>query len=78
MNIRTTVIDIIAEEIGAKHDAITDDASLMQDLGADSPHLYEMALAIEEQFGFEIPDKDLARLHTVGQVIAYVQRKKGL
>lgn len=75
MNIQATIIRIIAEELGASEEAISENANLVDDLGADSPHQLEMAMAIEEQFGIEIPDGDLANLHTVGEVISYVVRK---
>jgi acyl carrier protein len=74
MNIRDTVIQIVATELEADPGSITESISFVDDLGADSPHLLEIALAIEEQFGVKVPDAELASFRTVGDVVAYVQR----
>jgi acyl carrier protein len=78
MNDRDILFEIIAKELDVERSAISE-GSTLDELGADSPHLLELALAIEAQFGITVPDADLARLRTapVSDVITYVQRRKG-
>lgn len=74
MKIRDVVIEIIATELDI--DTIPESSSL-DELGVDSPHLLELALAIEERFGITVPDAALCRFRTVEDVITYVQRHIG-
>lgn len=73
MNIRDIVIEIVATELDTDTSTVASATSL-DALGVDSPHLVELALAIEDRFGFPVPDAALARFRTVDDVIAYVQR----
>ena len=75
MNIRDAVIQIIVEALGVEPGAISDESNLKDNLGAGSPQLLEMALAIEELFLFGISDRALGKLYTVGDVVAYVKNK---
>ena len=75
MNIRDAVIQIIVEELGVEPGAISDESNLKDNLGAGSPQLLEMAMAIEELFSVVISDRALGKLHTVGDVVAYVKSK---
>ena len=63
--------DIIAGQLGA--DDITEDTNIMEDLGADSLDVVEIAMAIEEECGVSIPDEDLPTLKTVRDVVEYVE-----
>jgi len=58
-----------------EEDEITEDASFIDDLGADSLDTVEMIMEIEDEFGIEIPDEDAEKLQTVGDAIEYVKRK---
>jgi|GEM_PF-1396569 len=74
MSTKDTVIQIIATELGIDPGSIAESSSLVDELGADSPHLLEIALAIEEQFGVKVSDAELAKLHTVSDIVTHVQR----
>ena len=69
------IIDIIAEKLSVDKATIADTAQL-QDLGADSLDLVEMIMKFEEQFGMTINDEDAEKLHTVDEVVAYVQERR--
>ncbi len=66
---------IIAEQLMVELDEVTDDASFIEDLGADSLDTVEMIMEIEDEFGIEIPDEDAEKLQTVGQAIEYIKQK---
>jgi len=63
---------VIMEHLGVKEDQITDDASFVDDLGADSLDTVELVMALEEEFDCEIPDEEAEKITTVGQANAYV------
>ena len=69
------VKDIIVEELGVEREKLTDSASFMEDLGADSLDTVELVMALEEEFGTEIPDEDAEKITTVQQAIDYVTSK---
>ena len=64
---------IIVEQLGASDSAITLEASFIDDLGADSLDIVELIMAIEEEFGMEIPDSDAEKVATVGDVAEYIK-----
>jgi acyl carrier protein len=66
---------IIAEQLMVDIEDVTDDASFIEDLGADSLDTVEMIMEIEDEFGIEIPDEDAEKIQTVGQAIEYVKQK---
>ena len=66
---------IIAEQLGVKLEEVTDTASFIEDLGADSLDTVELVMALEEEFGIEIPDEDAEKMTTVGDALKYVQEK---
>ncbi len=74
-DIAEQVRQIIAEQLMVELDEVTDDASFIEDLGADSLDTVEMIMEIEDEFGIEIPDEDAEKLQTVGQAIEYVKKK---
>jgi acyl carrier protein len=63
---------IIAEQLGVSEDQITDDAKFIEDLGADSLDQVELIMALEEEFGADIPDEDAEKMTTVGKAIEYI------
>ena len=69
--------EIIAEQLGVEEDEITQDTSFKEDLGADSLDLFELTMALEEEYDTEIPAEELADIETVGDVIEYL-REKGI
>ena len=65
------IIEITAETLGAEAESITENTSFTEDLHADSLDLFELAMALEEEFGVEIPSEDLEKITTVGAATAY-------
>ena len=65
--------EIIVDRLGADPNAITDDASFIDDLGADSLDTVELVMAFEEEFDIEIPDEDAEKLTTVGKALEYLE-----
>ena len=66
---------IIAEQLGVKLEEVTDAASFIEDLGADSLDTVELVMALEEEFGIEIPDEDAEKMASVGDAIKYIGSK---
>ncbi|MDD5044732.1 MAG: acyl carrier protein [Candidatus Omnitrophica bacterium] len=66
---------IIAEQLGVKPEEVTPQASFVDDLGADSLDTVELVMALEEEFGIEIPDEDAEKMTTVGEAIKYIEDK---
>ena len=64
---------IIAEQLGVKKEEVTDNAKFVDDLGADSLDTVELIMALEEEFGIEVPDEQAEKLTTVGDVIKYIE-----
>jgi acyl carrier protein len=67
---------IITEQLGAKEEEVTNDASFVDDLGADSLDTVELVMALEEEFETEIPDDDAEKITTVQQAIDYIVAAK--
>ncbi len=66
------VKDIIVEELGVEREKVTDEASFMDDLGADSLDTVELVMAFEKEFDVDIPDDDAEKLRTVGEALSYL------
>lgn len=71
------VKDIIVEELGVERDKLTDGASFMEDLGADSLDTVELVMAFEKEFDIDIPDEEAEKLRTVGDAMKYLHEKMG-
>ena len=69
------VRSIIAEQLGIKADEIKDDASFVDDLGADSLDTVELVMALEEEFDISVEEEELSDVATVGDAIALVESK---
>ena len=67
------VKEIIVEQLGVAENAVTQEASFIDDLGADSLDIVELIMAIEEEFDIEIPDADAEKVVTVGDVVDYIK-----
>ncbi len=76
-NVQEKVRSIIAEQLGVKPEQVTPQASFIDDLGADSLDTVELVMALEEEFGIEIPDEEAEKLVTVGDAIKYIEEKAG-
>ncbi|MFH1609284.1 MAG: acyl carrier protein [Candidatus Bipolaricaulota bacterium] len=67
------VREIIAEQLLVDLDEVTDEASFVNDLGADSLDTVELIMEFEDEFGIEIPDQSAEGIATVGEAIAYIE-----
>ena len=67
--------EIIADQLNCDADSITPDTSFKDDLGADSLDLFELVMALEDEYSVEIPAEELTDLTTVGSVIDYLKNK---
>lgn len=76
-SVRERVIEIIVEQLGVDKEQVVDDAKFVEDLGADSLDTVELVMALEEEFGAEIPDEEAEKLTTVGEAVAYIEKMKG-
>ena len=72
-SIEDRIRTIIATELGVKPEQITNEAKFIEDLGADSLDTVELVMALEEEFGNEIPDEDAEKLVSVGDVIRFIE-----
>jgi len=77
MAVQEKVKSIIAEQLGVKPEEVTPEASFIDDLGADSLDTVELVMALEEEFGIEIPDEDAEKIASVGDAIKYIEEKAG-
>ena len=68
---------IVVEHLGVEADKVTNDASFIDDLGADSLDIVELVMAFEEEFGVEIPDDAAEKISTVADAIKYINDNKG-
>ena len=73
--VQPKVKEVIVEQLGVDPERVKPEASFIDDLGADSLDIVELVMAMEEEFGIEIPDEDAEKLKTVGDVSAYLQAK---
>ena len=73
----TKVKKIIEQQLAVKPEQITADAKFIEDLGADSLDTVELVMALEEEFGQEIPDEEAEKLTTVGAVFEYIEGDQG-
>jgi len=71
------VREIIAKELGVEREKLTDNASFMEDLGADSLDTVELVMEFEKEFNIDIPDEDAEKLRTVGDALGYLRQKVG-
>ena len=65
--------EIIVEQLGVAENSVTEEASFIDDLGADSLDIVELIMALEEEFDIEIPDADAEKVVTVGDVVDYIK-----
>jgi acyl carrier protein len=74
-SIEAQVKSIVAEQLGVKEEEVTNQASFVDDLGADSLDTVELVMALEEEFETEIPDEDAEKIKTVQQAIDYITQR---
>ena len=74
-NITTRVKEIVAEQLGLEADSITEEASFVDDLGANSLDTVELVMALEEEFGVEISDADAEKITSVKDAVKYLSER---
>ena len=67
------VIEIVCENLGVNKEQVTRSTSFIEDVGADSLDIVELVMALEEEFGIDIPDEDADKLRTVGDAMNYLK-----
>ena len=72
------VRNVTAEQLGVKENEVKSESRFVEDLGADSLDTVELVMAIEEEYGIEIPDEDAEKAKTVGDVVEYINKKLGV
>jgi acyl carrier protein len=75
MSVEDRVKQIIVEKLQVNEDQVVPEASLMEDLGADSLDIVELVMAFEEEFDQEIPDEDTEKIRTVGEILQYLKER---
>lgn len=75
MAVGEKVKSIIAEQLGVKKEEVISEAKFIDDLGADSLDTVELVMALEEEFGIEIPDEDAEKMITVNEAVKYIEDK---
>ncbi|MDE0724261.1 MAG: acyl carrier protein [Alphaproteobacteria bacterium] len=73
-DIHARVKGLVVENLGVSEDKVTDAANFIDDLGADSLDTVELVMAMEEEFGIEIPDSDAENIVSVKDAVAYVEK----
>jgi acyl carrier protein len=68
---------VVVEELGVKEEEVVESASFTEDLGADSLDVVELVMALEEEFGIDIPDDEVNNIKTVGDAVNYITKKQG-
>ncbi len=76
MSVEAKVKEIIVDQLGVSADEVNNDASFVEDLGADSLDLTELIMAMEEEFGIEIDDDEAQKLIKVQDAISYIENNK--
>jgi acyl carrier protein len=75
MAVEDKIKEIIVDQLGVAAEEVVPEASFIDDLGADSLDIVELVMAIEEEFGLEIPDEDAERMQSIGDAISYVEER---
>ena len=76
-DIADRVKKIVVEHLGVEEDKVTESASFIDDLGADSLDTVELVMAFEENFDIEVPDEEAEKLQSVADVVAYIEKVQG-
>jgi acyl carrier protein len=76
MSVEQRVKQIIVEQLGVDEGQVDNNASFVDDLGADSLDIVELVMAFEEAFDIDIPDEDAEKIATVKDAVDYIENKK--
>ena len=75
MAVEDRIKELIVEQLAVAEEEVVPESSFLDDLGADSLDLVELVMAIEEEFGIEIPDDDVEKMQTIQDAISYVEER---
>ena len=70
------IVAMLADQLGADESDITMDTNIAKDLGADSLDVVELLMAIDDEFGIEIPDEEIENIKTIGDLVEYIQNNQ--
>ena len=73
MDVLERIRAMLAEQLDIEEDKITMESDILEDFEADSLDVVDMVMTLEDEFGIEIPDEEIENLHTVGDVVRYVE-----
>ena len=65
--------ELVEDQLGVEEDEVTMEASMQDDLGADSLDLVDLVMSVEEEFGVKVADEDLENIKTVGDIVNYIE-----
>lgn len=69
------VKEMLCEQLDVEEDKVTQEASIVDDLGADSLDVVDLIMSLEEEFDVEVPDEDVENMKTVGDIVKYIESK---
>lgn len=67
---------VIVDQLGVEEEEIKIESKLVEDLGVDSLEIFEIVMSLEEEFKIQIPNEDIEDIKTVGEVVAYIEKKQ--
>ncbi len=67
------IVNIVVDQLGCDESAVTEDASILEDLGADSLDVVEIMMAVEENFGIIVPDEEIPSVKTIRDLMNYIE-----
>lgn len=67
--------ELVVDQLGVEEDEVTMEATMQDDLGADSLDLVDLVMSVEEEFGVKVADEDLESIKTVGDIVNYIEEK---
>ncbi len=75
MSLEAKMKELIVQQLGVSESEVVPEAKFVDDLGADSLDLVELVMALEDEYGIEIPDEDAEKIVTVGDALKYIQER---
>ncbi|MEE8314483.1 MAG: acyl carrier protein [Myxococcota bacterium] len=66
---------LVTDQLGVDRKSLTPEANLLDDLGADSLDVVELVMALEEEFGIEVPDDDVENIRTISDIVQYIEAR---
>lgn len=67
--------ELVADQLGVEEDEVTMEATMQDDLGADSLDLVDLVMSVEEEFGVKVADEDLENIKTIGDIVNYIEER---